>query len=648
MVDVKYYREAILIRSVEEALLSLFSKGKISGTIHTCVGQEFSAVAFGNQLKEQDIVFSNHRCHGHYIAFKKNFESLILELAAKKLGVCGGIGGSQHLSDGNFFSNGIQGGIMPVAAGYALAQKLNKTKNIVTVFIGDGTLGEGIVYETLNIVSKWNIPLLIVCENNKYAQSTKIEQNLAGSILKRAEAFDIKTFEASTNDVDNLFNSANDSIRYVRENGKPAFHLIDTYRLNAHSKGDDDRDKAEINNQREKDPIIVFSKKDEETYNKLHLDVNSQINKVVDRLDSYEDADVQNYQSKFQNTCDSCINEEWIDLIKIDERMGALINRFFKEQMQINSKVIFIGEDVHSPYGGAFKIAKELSEKYPEQVYTTPISEGAIVGISNGLALAGFKPFAEIMFGDFITLTMDQIINHASKFHHMFNGKVNCPVVIRTPMGGGRGYGPTHSQTLDKFLIGIDNIKTVALNTLIHPNHILESVMDEAHPVILIENKIDYGRTILNNKLNNFLFQRTNEKYPLLRITPDAAKPDFTIVSYGGTTNIIVDALSKLFYNYDLLGEAFFLTQIHPIDKAQLATIINSVEISKFVFVIEEGSAFAGFGSELITSIVENAKQPVSVKRIASMPVPIPAASKLEQEILINVNLIVDQILEKL
>ena len=103
MVDVKYYREAILIRSVEEALLSLFSKGKISGTIHTCVGQEFSAVAFGNQLKEQDIVFSNHRCHGHYIAFKKNFESLILELAAKKLGVCGGIGGSQHLSDGNFF-----------------------------------------------------------------------------------------------------------------------------------------------------------------------------------------------------------------------------------------------------------------------------------------------------------------------------------------------------------------------------------------------------------------------------------------------------------------------------------------------------------------------------------------------------------------
>ena len=83
MVDVKYYREAILIRSVEEALLSLFSKGKISGTIHTCVGQELSAVAFGNQLKEQDIVFSNHRCHGHYIAFKKNFESLILELAGK-------------------------------------------------------------------------------------------------------------------------------------------------------------------------------------------------------------------------------------------------------------------------------------------------------------------------------------------------------------------------------------------------------------------------------------------------------------------------------------------------------------------------------------------------------------------------------------
>jgi 2-oxoisovalerate dehydrogenase E1 component len=648
MVDVKFYKEAILIRSVEEALLSLFSKGKISGTIHTCIGQEFSAVAFGNQLSEQDIIFSNHRCHGHYIAFKKDYEKLILELAGKKSGVCGGIGGSQHLSDGNFFSNGIQGGILPVAAGYAFAQKLNKSTSIVVVFIGDGTLGEGIVYETLNIISKWNIPLLIVCENNKYAQSTKLEQNLAGNILKRAEAFDIKTFEAPTTDVENLFISANESIQYVRENCKPAFHLIDTYRLNAHSKGDDDRDKAEINNQRQKDPIEVFSKDNEESYNKLLLEVTTQINKVVDQLDSYEDAELKDYQSMIENSSNSNIIEEWVDLVKIDERMGTLINRFFKEQMRINPKVLFIGEDVHSPYGGAFKIAKGLSQDYPEQVFTTPISEGAIVGISNGLALAGFKPFAEIMFGDFITLAMDQIINHASKFHHMFNGKVTCPIVIRTPMGGGRGYGPTHSQTLDKFLIGIDNVKTIALNSLIHPNHILESVIEEEHPVIVIENKIDYSRTILDNILPNFLFQRTIEKYPLLRITPKAVKPNFTIISYGGTATIIIDALRKLFYNYDLLGEAFFLTQIHPIDKQQLATIIDSVEISKFAFIIEEGSAFAGFGSELTASIVENAKQAVSVKRIASMPIPIPAASKLEQRVLINVNLIIDQILEKL
>ena len=170
------------------------------------------------------------------------------------------------------------------------------------------------------------------------------------------------------------------------------------------------------------------------------------------------------------------------------------MNDFFKENIIANEKMICIGEDILSPYGGAFKVTRDLSDIAPTRVFATPISEAAVVGISNGLALNGFKPFAEIMFGDFVTLAFDQIVNHASKFHHMFNKKVNCPVVIRTPMGGRRGYGPTHSQTLDKFLIGIDNVKTVALNTFFDPAIIYRSVMEEKHPVIVIENKTDYGK----------------------------------------------------------------------------------------------------------------------------------------------------------
>lgn len=116
-------------------------------------------------------------------------------------------------------------------------------------------------------------------------------------------------------------------------------------------------------------------------------------------------------------------------------------------------QMLFIGEDIKSPYGGAFKVSKELSDLYGDRVFNTPISEAAIAGVSTGLAMAGYQTFVEIMFGDFSTLAFDQILNHASKFRQMYNQQVTANVVIRTPMGGGRGYGPTHSQTLDSHFL---------------------------------------------------------------------------------------------------------------------------------------------------------------------------------------------------
>ena len=132
------------------------------------------------------------------MAFTKDYKRLIAELMGFESGVCGGVGSSQHICANNFYSNGIQGGIVPVAAGMALGNKLSGKKNIGVVYIGDGTLGQGVLYETMNMISKWSIPLIIVCENNYYAQSTHQSINLAGNITDRAKAFDIKTEESST------------------------------------------------------------------------------------------------------------------------------------------------------------------------------------------------------------------------------------------------------------------------------------------------------------------------------------------------------------------------------------------------------------------------------------------------------------------
>ncbi|OQP49444.1 dehydrogenase E1 component subunit alpha/beta [Niastella populi] len=632
-------KDAIRIRRVEEKFLELFSAGKLNGTVHTCVGQEFSAVAFAGQLKKKDFIFSNHRCHGHYIAFTGDIRGLLAELLGKASGVSGGIGSSQHLCNKNFYSNGIQGGIVPVAAGYALGNKLRGEDAIGIVFIGDGTLGEGALYETMNIISKWEIPLLIVCENNLYAQSTPQHINLAGDIGSRASAFGIKTFEGDTWDPELLINNAQGAIDYVRSSVKPGFFLVNSYRLNAHSKGDDDRDKEEVEIYRNKDFLNVFSKESSDYYNRYLEVINKEIDDLVDEILLEDELPLENYYKPEAVVS----NNSWVGLEPVNKRQVELLNKFFRDKIVSDDRAVFLGEDILSPYGGAFKVTKELSVLRPERVFSTPISEAAITGISNGLALNGFKPLGEIMFGDFMTLAFDQIVNHASKFHHMFNKKINCPVVIRTPMGGRRGYGPTHSQTLDKFLVGIDNVKTVALNTFFDPTIIYESIFNEEHPVLVIENKTDYGKRILSHKYSHFVYERNEDAYPVVRVKPAVSTPTITIVAYGGQADEMLSMLEAIFLETNLKPELIVPSLISqlPVD-----IIAESTMNTGRLLVIEEGSGYAGIGSELLASVAERAEGAIKMKRISAYPVPIPAVKSLEHAVLPGKNRIIKEIKE--
>ena len=255
------YKKMVLIRKFEELLLDLFSKGKLFGTTHTYVGQEAIAVSVMAHLNEADVVFSSHRCHGHFLAKEDDPEGLLSEIMGRKSGVCGGWGGSQHLHKNNFYSNGIQGGTVANALGMAFAEKYTQTGNIVVVFMGDGTWGEGISYEAMNMAAIWSVPLLVVVENNRYAQSTPVELNLAGSIFQRVQAFDIEADEVESNDVAVLYPKFEEAVRFIREKQKPFVQIVNTYRLNAHSKGDDDRSKDEVKKWWKKEPLQYLETK---------------------------------------------------------------------------------------------------------------------------------------------------------------------------------------------------------------------------------------------------------------------------------------------------------------------------------------------------------------------------------------------------
>jgi len=239
------YMMMSLIRQFESRLLDLFSQGHLAGTTHTCIGQEANAIAVMNAIdRDRDTIWSNHRCHGHFLAYCGDAYRLFAEILGRQTGVCAGRGGSQHLAWRNFFSSGIQGGLVPLAVGTAFAGRDEGA--ISTVFLGDGTMGEGYVYEGLNLASLWDCPLLFVVEDNGIAQTTPRSVGVAGDIGARAKAFGIESRSIRSTDLDELSACAEEAVSYVRENNRPFWLHIETVRLRAHSKSDDTRSDGEL------------------------------------------------------------------------------------------------------------------------------------------------------------------------------------------------------------------------------------------------------------------------------------------------------------------------------------------------------------------------------------------------------------------
>jgi 2-oxoisovalerate dehydrogenase E1 component len=599
-------KKGILIRIFEQRLLSLFTEGLINGTVHTAVGQEFTGIFISKYLNSDDFITSNHRGHGHYLARFNNAKGLLSEIMGSADGLSGGHGGSQHIADHNYLSNGIQGGMVPIAAGVSYFYKLNKQPNIAVSYIGDGTLGEGILYETMNISSIYNLPLLIVIENNGYAQSTSIKETLGGNIKDRVLGFGLSYFNSSTFDIGDLDSTCKEAINFVRTNGCPAVIEIETYRLNSHSKGDDNRNKEEIEHYRKND-YLSFIIENETSLSDYIQETEQYIDSIINEIKK-----TKKIPSLIKTPRLSEIVRENDTSPEITKHgkynhliYEALVNVFKK-----SNDTILIGEDIqnksqftHTNYGGAFKCTKDLSDLFPNRVFNTPISEAAIYGFVSGYSIKAGRSFVEIMFGDFTSLIFDQILQHSSKFERMFNGKITCPVTVRTPMGGKRGYGPTHSQSIEKHFLGIDNFSIIALNHRISPYYVYNSLMKTNNPSMIIENKTLYSIDTSKKKLPTYSYEFNESLFPDLIIRPTNTESNATILCYGEMLNEVEDAVNDL-----LINEEYFFDIIAPslISEINLDSIIPSLKRTRKLVIIEEGPGFSSWGSEIVSMLHES------------------------------------------
>ena len=316
------------------------------------------------------------------------------------------------------------------------------------------------------------------------------------------------------------------------------------------------------------------------------------------------------------------------------------LNQALHSTMEADDRVYILGEDILDPYGGAFKVTRGLSTRFPERVLTTPISESAIVGLANGMALRGLRPVAEIMFGDFVTLIADQLVNHAAKFRWMYNDNVRVPIVVRAPMGGRRGYGPTHSQSLEKMFLGVPGLKVVAPNTLGAPDQLLKAAIADDDPVLFVEHKLLYPRPILESgqgDLTEFEIQQSGTTYPNYRLHITGHTAQLTIATYGYNFELARAATLELLMEYEIFADIILFSQLSPFD---LEPLFDSLHGTRTLLTIEEGTQSLGWGAEVIARVVEcnDDLNGYKFRRVTARNLPIANSKMLEDAILPSVN----------
>jgi pyruvate/2-oxoglutarate/acetoin dehydrogenase E1 component len=314
------------------------------------------------------------------------------------------------------------------------------------------------------------------------------------------------------------------------------------------------------------------------------------------------------------------------------------LNAGLQQALVGDERVILLGEDILDPYGGAFKVTRGLSSAFPERVLTTPISEAGIVGIAAGMALRGLRPVVEIMFGDFVTLTADQVINHAAKFRWMYNDQVRVPMVIRTPMGGRRGYGPTHSQSLEKLFLGVPGLRVLAPTHFGEPGVLLaDAILKDDDPVLFVENKLLYllglqqDGSLTDFDLSQVEIPSSYAPAYCLRLS-GAPAPNITITAYGHTADLVRQAAMRLAYEYEIFVEIIVPTQLAPF---AIAPILGSVRSTRRLLSVEEGTLTLGWGAELLARISETMGSDLqAARRVAARDLPVPASGPLEDSVL--------------
>jgi pyruvate/2-oxoglutarate/acetoin dehydrogenase E1 component len=318
------------------------------------------------------------------------------------------------------------------------------------------------------------------------------------------------------------------------------------------------------------------------------------------------------------------------------ERVSENLNTALHELFARDATAHLLGEDVDDPYGGAFKVTKGLSTRYSDRVLSTPLSEGGIVGVAGGLALAGDTAIVEIMFSDFVALAFDQILNFATKSVSMYGATVPMRLLVRCPTGGGRSYGPTHSQSLQKHFLGIPHLSLFEVSPFRDNRAVLDHALATGEPAVLFEDKVLYTQRMYHHGVVDDLFRYDLTDDGTARVyVDDPAEFDCVLIAPGGLTQRVVGAARTLLLEDEISCLVLVPSKLYPFELDPLLSVLRR---ARLVCVAEESTEGGVWGAQVAhqvhTELWDSLRKPVRLVHSADRIVP--TAAHLERQVLVQ------------
>ncbi len=642
---IRMLEQLVLIRRFEERLLRLSVNGILHGPAHSSIGQEGGAVGAMSMLHTGDKINGTHRMHHQFLAKALNFATpenysvlkqgipegfqdvvyrTYAEILGLRPGYCGGRGGSMHLrfpQAGILGSNAIVGGNPPHAVGYALADKLRGRGDVSVAFFGDGAMQNGSSYESMNLAALYSTPTIFFVENNLFAVSTHIsEQTRETRLSARGLSLGVPSIEFDGMDVMAARLAMGEAKKIIERDGGPVLLEARTYR-HLHQSGAlrgsafGYREKADEQEWLERDPLRTFPAQLErlgviggEAMGLIEARVDGLLSGALSRL-------IENYGDE---KAERIFPALWPDPGQVDEGirgdLGELaayrkseledmppddleqakfldvMSTAMLRNMERFDNIVILGEDVHRLRGGTAGATKNIGERFPERLIGTPICENGFTGMALGAALNGMRPVVEIMYPDFALVAADQLFNQVAKVRHMFGGAFPVPIVVRSRVSAGTGYGSQHSMDASGLFALYPGWRILAPTRPYDYIGLLNAAIACDDPVLIVE----YND--LFKKTGNVPISDWDYIVPIGKARIARPGSRCTILAYGPMVDICCDVSTRCNVDAEVID-------LRTLDPAGLdwETIENSVKRTNALMVAEQTARGTSIGSRIVS-----------------------------------------------